>query len=270
VIWGEDRESGIRIAQLGLDEMSNWCDSNALVLNKNKTTVMEFKNRKTYDSEPLLFLDKKSITTSNTVKYLGLTISDDLRWDCHIDKLCPKLTSVCYMIQRLRPLMDREVLLQVYYGCFHSVISYGIVFWGNSSPAYRIFLLQKRIIRKICNLPYLEHCKPFFKELKSLTLPSLYIFESSILVRRKPDVFLLNSDYHSYNTRNSNKIHVNQVKSTLTKKGPVFYSAKIYNKLPEEIRKVKSESGFKKALKEFLIEKAYYSLEEYLEEDMMA
>jgi hypothetical protein len=45
------------------------------------------------------------------------------------------------------PYVNQEALLMVYYAYFHSIIHYGVIFWGNSSYAIHIFRLQKREIR---------------------------------------------------------------------------------------------------------------------------
>jgi hypothetical protein len=49
-------------------------------------------------------------------------------------------------------------------------MSYGIMFWGNSS--HHIFKMQKRVIRIIIGYGYRESCGELFKELKILTLSS--------------------------------------------------------------------------------------------------
>jgi hypothetical protein len=49
---------------------------------------------------------------------------------------------------------------------------YGTVFWGNSTEAKKIFLLQKKIIRIMMGMERSESCTPVFKELKILTLAS--------------------------------------------------------------------------------------------------
>jgi hypothetical protein len=43
--------------------------------------------------------------------------------------------------------MSQEVLKMVYYTYFHSVMSYGIIFWGNSKDSPKIFKKQNRAIR---------------------------------------------------------------------------------------------------------------------------
>jgi len=37
----------------------------------------------------------------------------------------------------------------IYYSCFHTVMTYGLLFWGLSSDSMKIFILQKKIIRII-------------------------------------------------------------------------------------------------------------------------
>lgn len=39
--------------------------------------------------------------------------------------------------------VNRDVLIKVYFPCFHSVMSYGILVWGNNTEPAKIFLRQK-------------------------------------------------------------------------------------------------------------------------------
>jgi hypothetical protein len=47
-----------------------------------------------------------------------------------------KSSKACYVIRNMKH----------HYSFFYSVMSYGIIFWGNSSCSYDIFLLQKKAI----------------------------------------------------------------------------------------------------------------------------
>lgn len=51
-------------AQKSLDEMGQWSEGNGLVLNKNKTTALNFYNRWAPDSSPLIWLGGTSIHVS--------------------------------------------------------------------------------------------------------------------------------------------------------------------------------------------------------------
>jgi len=51
----------------------------------------------------------------------------------------------------IKPFMSLDVLRSTYFSYGHSIISYGIKFWGNSSYSEDIFKIQKGIIRIIIN-----------------------------------------------------------------------------------------------------------------------
>jgi hypothetical protein len=55
-------------------------------------------------------------------------------------------------------------------------MSYGIIFWGNSSYISVIFKMQKRIIGTIMVCRYRESCRELLKELEILPLISQYFF----------------------------------------------------------------------------------------------
>lgn len=113
----------------------------------------------------------------------------------------------------------------------------------------------------MCWAHCLPHCKPLFKELKILTLPSLFI-ESALFARKTPDVFIRNNLVHNYNTKRANQLHVPQISSTLASKIPYYSSVKIYKSLPRSINQETSLIKFKMWLKEYLCEAAFYSIEE--------
>jgi hypothetical protein len=72
-------------------------------------------------------------------------------------------------------------------------MSYGIMFWGNSSHSSVIFKMQKRVIRIIMGYGYRVSCRELFKELKILTLSSQYIFSLLLFTVSNRDYFVSNS-----------------------------------------------------------------------------
>jgi hypothetical protein len=67
-----------------------------------------------------------------------------------------------------------------------TVKEYGIVVWGHSAKANttRIFVLQKRAERYTAGLKHLESCRNSFRNLKILTVYSLYILETILYVKK--------------------------------------------------------------------------------------
>jgi hypothetical protein len=60
--------------------------------------------------------------------------------------IIPKLSSACFAMRKVIPLMTRDTLKLVYFAYFHSVVSYGLIFWGNSTDSNKVFYIQKKII----------------------------------------------------------------------------------------------------------------------------
>jgi len=50
-------------------------------------------------------------------------------------------------IRQMYYICNNDTLRSIYFACFRSIASYGIILGGNSSNSKKIFTLQKRIIR---------------------------------------------------------------------------------------------------------------------------
>jgi uncharacterized protein (UPF0332 family) len=87
------------------------------------------------------------IANSFYTKFLGVTMNNTLSWNNHIDVLMKELSKACYIIRNAKTHMSASSLKVIYYAFFHSVKSYGIIFWGNSSHSSVIFRIQKKAIR---------------------------------------------------------------------------------------------------------------------------
>lgn len=59
-------------------------------------------------------------------------------------------------------LMSDEVEHQVYYDQIQSALSNGVMLWENSTHNNKIFILQKRAVRLMCNVPFRAHCETLF------------------------------------------------------------------------------------------------------------
>jgi len=117
----------------------------------------------------------KTTATVKSIKFLGLTIDTILNWKHHISDLKPRLNKACFAITSIKPFMSLAVLKSTYYSYAHSIMSYGLTFWGNSTDSDDIFKIPKRIIRIITNSNKNASCRELFKKLNILPLQSQYI-----------------------------------------------------------------------------------------------
>jgi hypothetical protein len=118
-----------------------------------------------------------------------------------IDTVAPKLSSVCFAIRTIKPFFSQESLKMVYYSYFHSIMTYGLIFWGNSCYSNTVFRLQKIIIRIVVGIRDRDPCREYFRELKILPLQSQYIYSLSQFVINNRHHFKVNSDTHNINAR---------------------------------------------------------------------
>jgi hypothetical protein len=84
------------------------------------------------------------ITNSSYTKFLGVIMNNTLSWNNHIHLLMQKLSKACYIIRNAKTYMSASLLKVIYYAFFHSVMSYGIIFWRKSSHSSIIFRIQKK------------------------------------------------------------------------------------------------------------------------------
>jgi hypothetical protein len=102
------------------------------------------------------------------------------------------------MIRAIKPYMSINTLKIIYFSYFHSVMTYGLIFWGNSSLAESVFRIQKKALRLMMGYGYRETCRDLFKELHILLLKSQYIYPLMMFVIKNGDIFITNRDYHHH------------------------------------------------------------------------
>jgi hypothetical protein len=249
---------------LVINEIFTWCKINSLTLNIEKTKFMQFYryNQKGLDLQ--ILINNQTINNVTEIGFLGLHLDNKLSWKLHSHELISKLNKACYAIRAMKPLVSHKALMSIYYAYFHSVMKYGIMFWGNSSFSHDVFKVQKRVIRLITNSYRRESCRPLFKKLEILTLFSQYILSVLVYLTNNMHLFTYNREIYSINTRNSCNLHLKSTNLSVVQKGVVYSGCKLFNSLPIHL-KAHSENPkqFSKSLKIFLLEHSIYSLDEY-------
>ena len=123
-----------------------------LTLNLNKTHFIEFKTKNFYQVQTKVQYDYKDISSSTETKFLGLIIDETISWNRHIDVIANKLCSACFVLRNLNHIVPQTTLRKIYFAHIHSMLSYGIIFWRNSTNANKLFIIQKKIVRILSNI----------------------------------------------------------------------------------------------------------------------
>lgn len=246
-----------------LIKVFDWFTVNNLLLNSNKTKCVRFTMPNVKQLDINLTLNNEIVSFVDSTIFLGITLDSKLQWGPQIDILAGKLSSAAYAVWKVRQLTDVDTARLVYFSYFHSIMSYGIMLWGKAADIETIFILQKRAIRAIYNLGPRVSLRELFKEINILTVASQFILVTIMFVRKNIESFRKNSDLHNINTRNKHKLvgtyhRLHKVHNSFEGLGVRFY-----NKIPIKITDLPLHK-FKLAVKKHLIMKAYYSVNDYL------
>jgi hypothetical protein len=137
--------------------MNEWFNANLLALNFDKTYFMKFQTKNNSPIE-MNITNNKIISKDFNIKFLGIRIDNTLSWKNHID-----ISQACFVARVIKQILSRDTLKMIYYAYLHSIMTYGLIFWENSSHSGNIFKLQKRIIRIIMGARPMISCRELFK-----------------------------------------------------------------------------------------------------------
>ena len=103
---------------------------------------LEFRTKNCIDTILDINYFNKTIANVPYTKFLGLVIHDT--WDNHSDQLISRLNSACYAKRAVKAMLSRKALRMLYFTYVHSILSYGIIFWGNTLNSIKIFRKEKK------------------------------------------------------------------------------------------------------------------------------
>ena len=249
------------------NEFQSWSYENGLVMNENKTATLIFK-------KGIARSAKNNISATNSVRFLGIEIDEDLKFDKHVDGLCKKLRQSIYCLKVIREWADIPLLVNTYHALIQSHISYAILTWGHIPQCRyeRILRLQKFALRIITRKSRRESCREVFKDLHILTFPGLYIYNVLIYaynrIQQGSASFVQNPSNYNLRSR-SNKNDLNSVNMRLKKTHDfvTFSYSKYYNALPSSIKNAKTLSNFKRKVKNYLLSMSLYTFDEYFNQN---
>ena len=137
------------LLQEELQNMRHWCQDRGLQLNKKKTTVM-FITKKNHEKP-----EYTQLATTDTLKLLGITLQDNLKWNAHIDNVCKAAAKRIYILKQLRrlPSVTKREMVQIYSAHIQSIMEYNSpLFVGTTKKnTKKMEKIRKRCHRIICD-----------------------------------------------------------------------------------------------------------------------
>ena len=212
---------------------------------------------------PQLLINDIPIKHTQNFDFLGLTISETMQWNAHINKVANKISKTIGVMYRIKRFVDQSILKLIYNALILPHLSYSLLCWGFS--ICRLKKLQKKAIRVICTGKYNAHTEPLFKNLKLLTVADLFKinalkfvfkYQNNILPPYFDGMLDPVEVNHDYNTRHQN-LRTNQPKRSSTKQCLRYFIPNLLRETPSYIvEKFHSHSphGFSVYVKNKLID----------------
>ena len=122
-------ESSSNNLQGVLDNIVVWADKWMMEFNPKKSALLRF-SRKRSCKKTVYNMSRTSIPVEEKYKYLGVVISDTLRWDKHIESISAKTSQSLGFFKRNLKGCTTKVKSKVYETCIRPQIEYASVVWG--------------------------------------------------------------------------------------------------------------------------------------------
>ncbi|KAF9796270.1 hypothetical protein SFRURICE_010543 [Spodoptera frugiperda] len=231
-------------------------------LNVNSVYIQFNKH---YNNKFNFKIDISKIRHVEQTKFLGITLDEYLDWKAQVEYVCNKINKFVYALKKIKHVTSIQTAVMSYRAYVESSLRYGLLTWGNSTEHNRAFIAQKKCIRAIYGIPPDESCKPIFKKLGLLPLPSLYIYEMCMFVKKHQDLFKTAEEVCSRSRRDQYTLVLDELpRCTKYNKNCVAMCVRVYNNLPKTLKELNCRL-FKFKLYKWLNENNFYSIKEYLE-----
>lgn len=143
-----------------LQHIINWCHDWQMEINSNKTVFMTITNKRQHYSFPYQ-IGNNLLEQVGEYKYLGLNISQNLRWDSHIHSTTNKALNKLSFLKRVLKFASPATKLLAYKTLIRPMLEYANVVWfpHTVSGINKIERVQRMAARFICN-KYSRHVSP--------------------------------------------------------------------------------------------------------------
>ena len=189
-----------------------------------------------------------------------------LTWNTHLTHLNKLISRNAGVIYRLKSIFPRRILLMLYSTIILPHLNYGILAWGSSAKIQinKILLIQKRIIRNICDCNFRAHTDPLFFESKILKIDDIFNINLGSMMHKLSkkelppvldSLFKKNNEIHKYSTRQTNHYHLPKTRLRLLQNTFVYNGPKFWNSLHADLKQIPGFHTFKRKLKIVLLSK---------------
>ena len=123
-----------------------------------------------------LIVNDQTLIRTNTVKYLGITIDENLACSPHLKHVSGQLATYALIFYRMRHYATKDVLSMAYFALVYSKLQYGILVWGGTAAMKYLSEIRvdmNKIVRAITLSYRYSPLSPLDTKLKFLKLTKI-------------------------------------------------------------------------------------------------
>ena len=242
------------IINYDLHQISKWAKQWMVNFNPNKTEAMFFSN--TINEYPKVAFDNVNINFVPHHKHLGVTLSDDCKWQLHISNIIKSASKVLSSMRLLKFKLSRNTLNNIYITYMRPLLEYASVVWDGCSQndKEKLEKLQHEAARIVTGLTKSTSIQKLLQEIGwvSLTdrrtinkLTIMYKHRHNELPSYLHDILTDQiAERTRYNLRNNDNYETIVRRTELFNQSFVPSAVTLWNNLEENIRSSPSLTNF--------------------------
>ena len=235
----------------------DWFDKNQMQANPDKFQAFSV-GPKTSKAVKSFNINGQEIACQETVKLLGIEIDYMLNFDTQVSHICQKAARQLNVLQRLSKFLSDKTRLIIFKSFIQSNFNYCPIVWHfcSKSNSEKLEKLQFRALRIVFN-DYEASYENLLSRVNMTTLhlnrmKNIAIETYKCLNSLSPEYIrdLVNYKSSNYNFRYENMAEIPTVRTTRYGKNSFrFESARVWNSLPNDMRKVENFKEFKRLIR---------------------
>ena len=240
------------------DQLYNWCLTNKLTININKTKHMFIVRKKSQEetvSVSNICVNNEFLPNVKSYKYLGVDIDYTLSFDAMVDQMYTKANRKLYSLKIIRPYITNSIANLIYKSCVRPIMEYAdfLIDSCTKSKTEKLDRIQKRAVKIIDRGQH--------KDLGHDDLVTLYGLGDLGERRRKHHLSVMYRHSRNHNNlvtirpdvelRSNNKLKFKLKTTQLTKvqNSPYYRGVSLWDRLPTNVQKATTKVKFKGYLK---------------------
>jgi len=259
----------VRMINTDISNVADWSSENGLSLNSKKTKAMIMGTTRYINSLhscalPRITVNGVTIPYSDSVEYLGVTISNTLSWEKQISKTTSRVFAAVHQLKMCKHLFPVSLRIRLVLSLILPLLDYSCTAFTDITKEQNLRLQRafNACIRFIYQVKWDEHISPYYDVLRWLKIHSrrLYFVGNltfSILRSKRPLIL-----YEGFELKSSKSVRMTRaLNDTLVlpkcrtecyKRSFRSSAAELWNSLPSDLRNASSLHVFKSKMYDHL------------------